>query len=80
MFWRLLLTEDSKAQLGSVSSERRFGVFILLSHNSKHTRDDENEHVRPTWTVGALLRGARCIHLSHVCFHIVNAQQHRCAL
>jgi hypothetical protein len=26
--------------------------------------------VKPTWAVGALFRGARCIHIIRVCFHI----------
>jgi hypothetical protein len=32
--------------------------------------DDDNEPVWPTWAVGALFRGVRCIHINHVCFHI----------
>jgi hypothetical protein len=32
--------------------------------------DDDNKPVWPTWAVGALFRGARCVHISRVCFHI----------
>jgi hypothetical protein len=32
--------------------------------------DNDNKPVRPTWAVGALFRGVRCIHLYHVWFHI----------
>ena len=32
--------------------------------------DDDKKPVWPTWAVGALFRGARCIHINRVCFHI----------
>jgi hypothetical protein len=34
--------------------------------------DDDNTPVWPTWAVGTLFRGARCIHISRVYFHITS--------
>jgi hypothetical protein len=32
--------------------------------------DDDNKHGSPAWAVGAVFRGARCIHINHVCIDI----------
>jgi hypothetical protein len=33
--------------------------------------DDNNKPVWPTWAMGALFRGVRCIHIDHVCENIL---------
>jgi hypothetical protein len=30
--------------------------------------DDDDKPVGPTWAVGALFKGARCVHINRVCF------------
>jgi len=41
---------------------------VLVRREKKMKK--RNEPVWPTWAIGALFRIARCIHISHVCFHI----------
>jgi hypothetical protein len=50
-----------------------------LIHTSDHLQDDnyENASVWPTWNVGALFKGARCIHIDRAYFHINTSQSKR---
>jgi hypothetical protein len=35
--------------------------------------DDDEKPVWPTWAVGALFRGVRCIHITHVCENVCDS-------
>jgi hypothetical protein len=46
-------------------SKPSYGVFGFLGF-WRRMGYDEDEPVWPTWAVGTLFRGARCIHIDHV--------------
>ena len=62
--------DDDDNMPDSVNIRRDLGNIRRDSGNSRCDWDeDDNMPVWPTWAVGALLRGVRCIHINHVCFH-----------